>query len=42
MKTQKMMNLKMEVSKNQDFKLISSIPKKNSAFCMETSYFMNK
>ena len=23
-------------------KLISSIPKKNSAFCMKTSYFMNK
>ena len=27
MKTQKMMNLKMEVSKNQDLELISSIPK---------------
>ena len=23
-------------------KLMSSIPKKNSAFCMKTSYFMNK
>ena len=23
-------------------KLISSIPKKNSAFCLKTSYFMNK
>ena len=23
-------------------KLISSIPKKNSTFCMKTSYFMNK
>ena len=22
--------------------LMSSIPKKNSAFCMKTSYFMNK
>ena len=25
-----------------NLKLISSIPKKNSAFCMKTSYFMNK
>ena len=25
-----------------NLKLINSIPKKNSAFCMKTSYFMNK
>ena len=27
---------------NVNLKLISSIPKKNYAFCLKTSYFMNK
>ena len=30
------------VSVNFLLKMIDSIPKKNSAFCLKTSYFMNK
>ena len=34
--------IKSNVINGKKLKLISSIPKKNSAFCLKTSYFMNK
>ena len=40
--TQQGKNTKKINGLQHTLKLISSIPKKNSAFCMKMSYFMNK